>query len=97
MTIQGIDRVTYGVADMAAARRFLSDWGLALVDEGAPMLRFETLDGGEVVVRAKDDPALPPAIEPGSTLREVVWGVADATSLTDLGASLRLLPTFDER
>ncbi len=97
MTIQGIDRITYGVADMAAARRFLSDWGLALVVESAALFRFETLDGSEVVVREKDDPALPPAIEPGSTLREVVWGVADAASLAALAARLRGLLAFEER
>jgi catechol 2,3-dioxygenase-like lactoylglutathione lyase family enzyme len=97
VTIRGIDRITYGVADMTAARRFLTDWGVALVEESAALLRFETLDGGEVEVRDKDDPALPPAIEPGSTLREVVWGVADAAALAALATRLRGLPTFDER
>jgi catechol 2,3-dioxygenase-like lactoylglutathione lyase family enzyme len=35
---------------------------------------FETLNGCEVKIRRKDDPALPPAMEAGSTLRHVVLG-----------------------
>lgn len=68
--ITGIDAITFGVEDVALCRRFFTDWGLR---EAAPG-RFETLNGCEVLVRPKDDPALPPAMEPGSTLREVVWG-----------------------
>ncbi|MBI3373674.1 MAG: VOC family protein [Betaproteobacteria bacterium] len=75
MSILGIDRITYGVADVASCRKFFLDWGLKLVRESGDALEFETLNGCEVFVRAKEDPALPRAIEPGSTLREVTWGV----------------------
>lgn len=72
MSILGIDAVVFGVADLAEAARFCRDWGLT---EHAPT-HFTTRDGGEVILRHKDDPTLPPAIEPGNTVREVVWGLA---------------------
>ena len=73
MSITGIDAITYGVEDVGLCRRFFGDWGLTPKGED-----FETLNGGEVKIRHKDDPRLPPAMEPGSTLREVVWGTDGA-------------------
>jgi catechol 2,3-dioxygenase-like lactoylglutathione lyase family enzyme len=69
MSITGIDAITYGVEDLELCRRFFADWGLR---EAAPG-EFETLNGCEVTLRPKDDPRLPSPMEPGSTLREVVW------------------------
>ena len=69
MSITGIDSITYGVEDVELCRRFFTDWGLK--PQGKD---FETLNGCEVKIRHKDDPSLPPAMEPGSTLREVTWG-----------------------
>ncbi|MGQ9370473.1 VOC family protein [Azospirillum sp. ST 5-10] len=92
--ITGIDRITFGVEDMDACTRFLTDWGLAAAGRDGDGLRFETLDGGEVVIRPKDDPSLPPAIEPGPTLREVVWGVADEAALAAVTARLDGVPGF---
>ncbi|HEX6320767.1 MAG TPA: VOC family protein [Burkholderiales bacterium] len=74
MSIVGIDSITYGVEDLELCRRFFADWGLKESACGD----FETLNGCEVKLRRKDDPALPPAMEPGSTLREVVWGTDGA-------------------
>ena len=68
--ITGIDCITYGVEDLAACRKFFTDWGLKALGEND----FETLNGCEVKIRAQDDPSLPPAMEAGSTLREVVFG-----------------------
>jgi catechol 2,3-dioxygenase-like lactoylglutathione lyase family enzyme len=93
--ILGIDRITYGVADLARCRKFFLDWGLKLVRESANSLDFETLNGCEVQVRGIDDPALPPAIEPGSTLREVVWGVESERDLEQLRGRLGDLRTTD--
>lgn len=86
MSIEGIDRVTYGVDDLDACRRFFLDWGLELVRESANGLDFETLNGCELFVRRSDDPALPPAVEAGPTLREVIWGVRSQADLAALGA-----------
>ncbi len=82
--IEGIDRVTYGVEDLAACQRFFLDWGLKLVREHAAGLDFESLNGCELLVRKSDDPSLPPAVEPGSTLREVIWGVRGEPDLEAL-------------
>ena len=81
MSILGIDAITYGVEDLELCRRFFIDWGLR---EAAPG-RFQTLNGCEVNVLSKDDPALPPAMEAGSTLRHVVFGTdgADLAACTD--------------
>lgn len=81
MSITGIDSITYGVEDLELCRRFFADWGLKEISAGD----FKTLNGCEVKLRHKDDPSLPPAMEAGSTLREVVWGTdgADLASGTD--------------
>src|SRR6185437_13142786 len=42
--IEGIDRITYGVEDLAACKRFFLDWGLRLVHE-----RAEPVEVGHVV------------------------------------------------
>jgi len=83
--IHGIDAITYGVENLPECRRFFLDWGLALVKETPQRLEFETLNGCQVTVCHKDDPSLPKAIVPGSTLREIVWGADSETdlSLTD--------------
>src|SRR6185437_8562366 len=60
MSVIGLERIVYGVDDLALCRRFFTDWGLAPEGEA-----FHALDGTAVVLRAKDDPALPPPVEPG--------------------------------
>ena len=88
MSILGIDRITYGVDDVATCRRFFLDWGLKLLRETADVLDFETMNGCEVHVRGIDDPTLPPAMEDGSTLRQVVWGVESRDDIERLRAAL---------
>jgi catechol 2,3-dioxygenase-like lactoylglutathione lyase family enzyme len=95
MSILGIDRITYGVDDLALCRRFFLDWGLKLARESADALDFETLNGCEVFVRHAGDPALPPAIEPGPTLREVIWGVESEADLEHLREKLGDVRTAD--
>jgi catechol 2,3-dioxygenase-like lactoylglutathione lyase family enzyme len=95
MSILGIDRITYGVADLARCRKFFLDWGLKLVRESGEALDFETLNGCEVQVRGIEDPALPPAIEPGPTLREVVWGVESEADLAGIRSKAGDLRTTD--
>jgi catechol 2,3-dioxygenase-like lactoylglutathione lyase family enzyme len=71
MTITGIDAVTFGVEDMATATRFLDDWGVKRAGTGI----YRCADRSEIRIRPLDAPELPPAVEPGSTLREITWGV----------------------
>jgi catechol 2,3-dioxygenase-like lactoylglutathione lyase family enzyme len=89
MAITGIDRVTFGVEDVDAARRFFADFGLAERAAEGGGAAFTTQDGGEVHIRPLSAPDLPPAFEPGSTLREVIWGCADEQALAETVASLR--------
>ncbi|MCG8694560.1 MAG: glyoxalase, partial [Minwuiales bacterium] len=93
MNLTGIDAITYGAEDLKEARRFLADWGLKKVKSSAQAAVFETLDGGEVLVRPKTAKALLPAIEPGPTLREVTWGVSGQRALDALVK--RLGKSFD--
>jgi catechol 2,3-dioxygenase-like lactoylglutathione lyase family enzyme len=88
MSILGIDRITYGVEDVAQCRKFFVDWGLKLVREDGAALDFETMNGCEVLVRRIDDARLPAPMEPGSTLREVIWGVQGSADLDRLRGSL---------
>src|SRR5256885_245747 len=92
--IEGIDRITYGVEDIAECKRFFLDWGLRLVREDKAGLDFESLNGCEARVRKADDPSLPAAVEPGPTLREVIWGVAAPADLEARRTS-RPLPVAD--
>lgn len=94
MDVLGIDEITYGADDLAACKAFFSDWGLQLVEENEGLLSFESMNGCRIVVRRSDDPALPPAIEEGPTLREVVWGVASEAALDHIGNRARALPGF---
>jgi catechol 2,3-dioxygenase-like lactoylglutathione lyase family enzyme len=86
--LNGLERVVYGVADLGECRRFFIDWGLEICIEGPDRCVFQTMDGTEVELRRIDDPTLPPAIEPGSTVREVVWGVRNARDLERLRSRL---------
>jgi catechol 2,3-dioxygenase-like lactoylglutathione lyase family enzyme len=94
MSLQGIDAVVFGVADMTEARRFLDDWGVTAVSGGANKLVYRTRDGAEVIVRPKDSADLPAAIEPGNTVRELIWGAADQAELDRTVNGLRDLPSF---
>jgi len=94
MSLQGIDAVVFGVADMAEAKRFLDDWGVAPVSDSADKLVYRTRDGAEVIVRPKNAVDLPPPIEDGNTVREVIWGAADQAELDETLNRIRGLPSF---
>jgi catechol 2,3-dioxygenase-like lactoylglutathione lyase family enzyme len=94
MALMGIDAVVFGVADLAEARRFLDDWGVSQVSATPDKLVYRTRDGAEVIVQPKDSPDLPPPIEPGNTVREVIWGAADAPALGETLQRLRAVDNF---
>jgi catechol-2,3-dioxygenase len=97
MSVLGIDEITYGADDLAACRRFFGDWGLQLVQDEADRLVFETLNGCRVIVAASTRAGLPPAMEAGNTLREVVWGVEGEADLARYAERIRTLPSFVEQ
>ncbi|MDO9482693.1 MAG: VOC family protein [Hydrogenophaga sp.] len=84
MNIIGLDALVFGVEDLAASRQYLIDYGLR--DAGND--RYEALDGTAVIVRAKDDPSLPPGMGTASMLRETVYGVADEATLQAIATEL---------
>ena len=88
MTILRIESLTYGVEEPEVGIRYFEDWGLETVERGSSGAVFRTQENQVVQVRAADDPALPPAPDQGSTLREAVWGVDDAAGLDRIGAEL---------
>src|SRR4029453_17393507 len=90
----GIAEIVYGADDFDACRGFFTDWGLAIKRDDAQGLDFETLNGCRVLVRRIDDATLPPAIEAGPTLREVVWGVDSQASLDHLADAIADAPDF---
>jgi catechol 2,3-dioxygenase-like lactoylglutathione lyase family enzyme len=94
MALTGIDAVVFGVADMSEARRFLIDWGLSEVSASDDRLVFRTRDGAEAIVRPADAADLPPAIEQGNTVREVIWGAASEAELEKTLATLRSVESF---
>jgi catechol 2,3-dioxygenase-like lactoylglutathione lyase family enzyme len=94
MSVLGIDQITYAADDLPTCRRFFSDWGLALKSETADQLVFECLNGCRVVVAALGTPGLPPAVEEGPTLLEVVWGVESEADLARYAAAIAGDPGF---
>jgi catechol 2,3-dioxygenase-like lactoylglutathione lyase family enzyme len=93
--IVGPEILAYGVEDMDAAKRFWTDFGLAPVEETPGRAIFETLEKTAIVVEPADAPTLPPAVEPGSTLRELTWGVASESDLAEIAAALAGWPSLE--
>lgn len=94
MSVVGIDEITYGVEDLASCVQFFSDWGLSLVSNAGDEAVFETLNGCRIVVAALDKQGLPPPIEPGSTIREIVWGVQSQSDLDHYRQKISSDPGF---
>jgi catechol 2,3-dioxygenase-like lactoylglutathione lyase family enzyme len=94
MDVLGIDEIVYGVDDLQLCRRFFLDWGMTLVHEGESLLIFETQNGCRVIARPSHSADLPPAIEKGPTLREVVWGVSGQEVLDRFASRIEGQPGY---
>ncbi|TDT98429.1 catechol-2,3-dioxygenase [Streptomyces sp. 846.5] len=88
MTIVRIERAVYGVEDVAECARFFEDFGLDPVHKSDASVELATRTGQIVELRPLDDPTLPAAVEPGSTIREIVWGVGSQAELDRLHTEL---------
>lgn len=88
MAIIGMDTVVYGVDDLDKARTFFADWGLKKVGSTKQGATFETLQGTRVVVKPAAAKTLPPTAQPGSTVREVIWGVKTRRDLAAIAREL---------
>ncbi|MGW5637146.1 VOC family protein [Streptomyces sp. NPDC003832] len=87
MGIQRIESVTYSIDDLDECVRFYDDFGLFLVERTDEHAVFETLTGQTLQLETRPGPLLPPPVEQGPTLREVVWGVDTEEELARLVAA----------
>ncbi|MHB9848634.1 VOC family protein [Streptomyces krungchingensis] len=87
MGIQRIESVTYGIEELAECVRFFDDFGLRLAERTNEHAVFETLTGQTLRLDTVPGPLLPPPVEAGPTLREVVWGVDTPRELERLVAA----------
>lgn len=88
MTVMRVERVVYGVPNLDECVQFFGDFGLERLEGAGPEVRFQTLLGQVIELRPADHPGLPPALEDGPTLREVVWGVDTTEALVELATGL---------
>ena len=81
MTLLGVQSLVYGIDDLDTCTRFYEDFGLELAQRDSTIARFQLEEGSSVILRRRDDAALPPAFltEPGP--REIIWGVDSRASL----------------
>ena len=86
----GIEKVTYGVTDLDKARAFWTDFGLTPVENADGHMEFGARNGASVVIRAADDPSLPPPVgaDVDATVREAMFGVKSKDDLQALAAAL---------
>jgi len=93
--ITGIEVLKFGVEDRQEANTFLADFGLKAVDsdiDGTDL--YQTQNGSKIYLFDIADARLPEAIEAGSTLREVTWGVGNQKDFEKLKADLANEPGF---
>jgi catechol 2,3-dioxygenase-like lactoylglutathione lyase family enzyme len=88
MNILGLDSLVFGVKNVSDCSRYFVDYGLRTTASSPRGGTFEALDGTSVVIRAADDPDLPPAMETGSPLRETVYGVDAPTTLESIASEV---------
>ena len=88
MNIVGPDALVFGVDDVGACTKYLTDYGLEPVGVDANGGRFEGLDGTAIVVRRRDDPSLPPPLDTNNMLRQTVYGAADQATVNAIGDEL---------
>ena len=94
--ITGIEVLKFGVEDRQEANTFLADFGLKSVNsdiEGTDL--YQTQNGSKVYLFDIVDTRLPEAIEAGSTLREVTWGVENEQDFEKLKTNLANEPCFE--
>jgi len=85
----GIESIAYGVEDMERCCAYFDAWGLRTVSRSDEKAVFETRQGPRVLVQDVSSEDFPfPAPQPGSSLREVVWGVDTADDIDRIATRL---------
>jgi catechol 2,3-dioxygenase-like lactoylglutathione lyase family enzyme len=88
VNILGPDSLIFGVDDLDACIKCISDYGLNKVESGSHGATFEALDGTGVIIRKSGDKGLAAASAPSPNIRETLYGVADKATLEAVGAEL---------
>jgi hypothetical protein len=73
---------------MPRALRFFDDFGLKRVSSDGVTTVYEALDGTRIVAKPTNANDLPEAIQPGSTVREIIWGVRTKQDLEKFAKEL---------
>lgn len=95
--ITGIEVLKFGVEDKAEAIKFLSDFGLVQQPSDISEAElFQTQNGSKIYLFDLHDSRLPVAIEDGSTLREVTWGVDSDQDLQQFAQNLKDIEGFEQ-
>jgi Glyoxalase/Bleomycin resistance protein/Dioxygenase superfamily len=88
MAIIRIEKVFYGVDDVATCTRFYDDVGLECMEAGGGRTLFRTPVNQFVALLKADDPRLPPSPGEPQGIREVIWGVDSEAGLNEIRAEL---------
>jgi Glyoxalase/Bleomycin resistance protein/Dioxygenase superfamily len=89
MTIMRVEGVTFGVEDLSECARFLGDMGLMRGPESTKSgITFRTPVNQYVRIVPVESTEVPPPVDSGSTLREIMWGVSDDRSIDAIQAQL---------
>lgn len=88
MNIIGPDGLVFGVDDVEACTKYLTDYGLKPIAAGGPCRRFEALDGTFVEIAHREEPSLSPPLGTASMLRKTIYGVADRQTLEAIATEL---------
>lgn len=75
MPIGAIERIVYGVDDLAASAQFFNDFGLVCASQSADEVVYCLEEGSKVILRHIDDPSLPAKYYEGNGVRETIFGV----------------------
>ncbi len=81
MRFVGIEAVTYGVTNLPKARRFWADFGLVERAGGKSSAVFAAANGARVILKRRSDRTLPQAVEDGSSVRSITWGMESAADV----------------
>jgi len=96
MNLLGIDKLVFGVEDLAKCRKFWLDFGLTLSIDRPDRCIFETAEKAQIEIKPLNDPSLPPPVIKGSTLRETVWSASDQSVVDAVAAELAKDRTVSE-
>ncbi|TAL02345.1 MAG: glyoxalase [Rhodospirillaceae bacterium] len=87
--IIGIERLIYGVENVAESTRYFADFGLPLVEQADDSSLFILPEGSRIELLRLDSPRLPKSDLIGQGVRELVWGCNSQQSVDALVANLK--------